>query len=88
MTLTNIKRLFESAGLEEVRPTEEALTTMGISRRRFTLLLDNKNVTPITVDELEAFKAWMEGIKAIDTAQIIGEYDTESELAESIGLTK
>lgn len=88
MIQTNIKKLFETAGIEMPRPTEQALETMAISRRRFTLLVDNKHVTPITVQELEAIKAWIEEIKAIDTEQLVGEWKDSKELANSLGLTK
>lgn len=88
MYQTNLKKLFEAAGLEAIRPTDDALIKMGMSRRRFTLLLENNHATALTVPELEALKAWIEGIKAIDSGQIVGDYSPESELAESIGLTK
>lgn len=88
MMQTNLKRLLDTAGIEEIRPTEEALNQMGISRRRFTLLLENKHATAITVSELEGLKTWIEGIKSIETGQIIGDFSPESELAESIGLIK
>lgn len=84
----NIKNLFENAGLEEIRPTDQALKTMGISRRRFSQLIDNKYVTPIQVKELEAIKAWIEEIKSIDPNQIIGELDDSDKLARELGMSK
>lgn len=71
MTKTNIKLLLEKAGIEDPRPTNEALKKMGISRRRFTQLLENVNKTPMSVNELNSISAWIEGFKAIDTEQIV-----------------
>lgn len=88
MLHTNLKNLFENAGLENIRPTEQALAEMKITRRRFTLLLENDHKTPISVEEMEAIKVWIEGIKAIDTDQVIGESNSLSDLADSLGMTK
>lgn len=88
MIQTNIKKLFESAGMEEVRPTAEALIEMGMSRRRFSLLLENTHATPITVQELEGIRGWIDRIKSIDSTQLVGDYTPDKELAESIGLSK
>lgn len=88
MVQTNIKNLFLEAGIEEARPSEEALTKMGISRRRFTQLLENVNKTPITVPELEAIKEWIEGFKDINTEQIIGDIQKTSDLREKLGFVK
>lgn len=88
MIQTNIKKLFENAGAEMPRPTDQALEMMNISRKRFTLLAENRKSTPITVQELEAIKAWIENIKSIDTDQIIGDFEPADELAISLGLTK
>lgn len=71
MTKTNIKLLLEKAGIEDPRPTQEALKKMGISRRRFTQLLENKNKTPMSVNELNGISDWIEGFKSIDTEQIV-----------------
>jgi predicted DNA-binding protein (UPF0251 family) len=89
MIQTNIKKLFEDAGLEAIRPTDEALAQMGISRRRFTLLLENSQyATPMSVHELEAIRIWIEGIKSIDAEQIVGNYSPSSDMAKELGLTK
>lgn len=88
MMTTNLKKLFDEAGLEAVRPTDEALVAMNISRRRFTLLWENDNKTPLTVPELEALKAWVEGIKSLDPEMIVGDGASSSELASQLGLTK
>jgi len=88
MIQTNIKKLFEDAGLEAIRPTDEALSEMGISRRRFTLLVENSHVTPMSVHELDAIKTWLEGIKSIDTDQIVGPYSRSEDMARSLGLNK
>lgn len=88
MIQTNLKKLFENAGLEAVRPTDNALEKMDISRRRFTLLMDNKHVTPLSVQELEAIKTWVEEIKAIDSDQVIGDYTPHADIAQSLGLNK
>lgn len=88
MIQTNLKKLFENAGLEAVRPTDNALEKMDISRRRFTLLMDNKHVTPISVQELESIKTWVEEIKAIDPDQVIGDYTPHADIAQSLGLNK
>jgi len=88
MIQTNIKRLFLTVGIEEVRPTDEALEKMGISRRRFTLLLENKHATSMTIEEHESLKEWLEGIRYIDHTQIIGDFEDQESLAQSLGLTK
>jgi hypothetical protein len=88
MILTNIKKLFEEAGIDQVRPTDEALVRMGISRRRFTLLHENSHKTAITVEELTAIKEWMDGIKEINSDQIVGDATSDREIAESLGLQK
>lgn len=88
MIQTNIKNLFLEAGLEEVRPSDEALEKMGISRRRYTQLLENVNKTPITVIELESIKEWIEGFKVINTEHLIGDYHKSSNLTEKLGFVK
>jgi hypothetical protein len=88
MIQTNLKRLLQLAGIEEVRPSDEALEKMRMSRRRFTLLLENKHVTSMTVEEHESLKAWIEGFRQIDSSQIIGDFEPVEDLAESFGLTK
>lgn len=88
MIQTNLKRLLLAAGIEEIRPTDEALDKMRMSRRRFTLLLENKHVNSMTVEEHESLKVWIEGFRLIDSQQIIGDFEPESDLAESLGLTK
>lgn len=88
MIQTNIKNLFLDAGLEEARPSDEALEKMGISRRRFTQLLENVNKTPITVPELESIKEWIEGFKNIDTDLMIGDIQKTSNLREKLGFVK
>ena len=88
MIQTNIKKLFDEVGLESIRPTDEALLQMGISRRRFTILVDNIHKTPITIEEVQAIKAWITGVTALNPEEIIGENNSSKELAESMGLTK
>lgn len=88
MIQTNIKKLFQDAGIEEARPTDEALERMGISRRRFTQLLENLHKTEITVQELEAIRGWIEGLKEIDTDRLVGNDTSSSLLAEKLGLIK
>lgn len=88
MIQTNLKKLFLAVGLEEVRPTDEALEKMGLSRRRFTLLLENKHATSMTIEEHESLKDWIEGIKEIDHMQIIGEFESIDELADKLGMTR
>lgn len=88
MVQTNIKNLFLDAGIEEARPSDEALERMGISRRRFTQLLENVNKTPINVAELEAIKDWIQGFKNIDTDQMIGDIQKSSNLREKLGFVK
>ncbi|WP_289030183.1 hypothetical protein [uncultured Algoriphagus sp.] len=62
---------------------------MGLSRRRFTLLVENSQyATPMSVHELEAIKTWIEGIKAIDADQIVGVYSRTADMAKELGLTK
>jgi len=88
MIQTNIKRLFVEAGLEEARPTDEALEKMGISRRRFTQLVENLHKTEITVQELEGIRCWIEGLKEINTDRLVGVDNTENSLAEKLRLSK
>jgi hypothetical protein len=88
MVLTNIKNLFLEAGLEEVRPSDDALDRMGISRRRFTQLMENVNKTPITVAELESIKDWISGFKEINTDHLIGDIQKTSNLTEKLGFVK
>jgi hypothetical protein len=88
MIQTNIKNLFKDAGIEEARPSEQALEKMGISRRRFTQLLENVNKTPITVPELEAIKDWVEGFKEINTDHMIGQISKSESLKEKLGFVK
>ena len=88
MIQTNIKKLFTDAGLEEARPTDEALERMGISRRRYTQLVENLHKTEITVQELEAIRSWIDGLKDINTDRLVGADSTENLLADKLGLTK
>jgi hypothetical protein len=85
---TNTKKLLEVAGIEEVRPTDEALAKMGMSRRRWTQLLENININPMTVQELEAIKEWIQGLQNIDTDKLIGKIPDKSQLSERLGLSK
>lgn len=88
MIQTNIKKLLTEAGIEEARPTDDALVKMRISRRRFTQLLENKHKTEISVQELEAIRSWIEGLKDIDTNRLVGGDPNEIGLTERLGLTK
>ncbi|AWW31880.1 hypothetical protein DN752_18030 [Echinicola strongylocentroti] len=88
MIAIRVKELFEEAGIEEVRPTEEALRKMGMSRRRFTQLTDNVNKTPISVPELEAIKEWIAQLREIEPDEIIGQSTVTSEIKNRFGLTK
>ncbi|PRY90625.1 hypothetical protein [Mongoliibacter ruber] len=88
MIKTNLKKLLLRAGLEEARPTEEALEKMEISRRRFTQLLENTNKTPINVHELESIKKWISGFQMVDTDLLVGEIAEKSCLTEKLGLIK
>jgi hypothetical protein len=71
MIQTNLKLLFTEAGIEEIRPTEQALEKMGISRRRYTQLVENINKTPITVPELAAIQSWIATWSEIDLEKIV-----------------
>ncbi len=88
MIQTNIKNLFEAAGLENIRPTDEALEEMGISRRRFTQLLENVNKSSITYDEVNSLRNWISGIKELDPEAIIEGQSQTAEIAEDLGLSK
>lgn len=88
MIQTNIKKLFEQAGLEDPRPTDKALEEMNLSRRRYSQLLENTHKSPITVSELSAIKRWIAQIKDMDGEQVVGTYEPNEDLAESLGLTK
>lgn len=65
-----IKEILKGAGLDEIRPTEEALTAMGISRRRFTQLVEGTNKSDVTLSEIKAIKKWLEGIRDIDPEKV------------------
>lgn len=88
MIQTNIKTLLLEAGLAEARPTEQALSKMGLSRRRFTQLMENSNITPININELAGIKRWISGFSDIDTDNLIGGNRAKTEIAERFGLTK
>ncbi|MFN3802606.1 hypothetical protein [Belliella pelovolcani] len=88
MIQINIKNLLLNAGIEEVRPTDEALEKMGIARRRFTQLIENLNKKEITVAELEAIKVWVNGFSDIDTDRIIEQADSSYTMKEKLGLVK
>ncbi len=88
MIQTNIKKLFMEAGLEEVRPSDDALAEMGIHRRRFSQLLENSNKTPINVNELEALKSWISGFQGIDIDKLVGTVRHETDLSHRLGLSK
>lgn len=88
MILTNIQKIFENAGLDNPRPTERALQDMGLTRKRFTQLLENSHKSPITVAELGAIRGWIAKIREMDPEQIVGEFEPSDSLAESLGLSK
>jgi hypothetical protein len=71
MIYIKIKELFQTAGLEEIRPTDAALESMGMSRKRFSQILEKTTKAPITVAELEAIKRWMEGLAALSNESLI-----------------
>ncbi|MDN3689061.1 hypothetical protein [Cyclobacterium jeungdonense] len=66
-----IKKLFEEAGIEDVRPTDEALKAMGLSRRRFTQLVEGTNKTDISVSELISIKAWVKRVTEINPEEVM-----------------
>lgn len=68
-----IKELFTKAGIEDVRPTDEALKAMGLSRRRFTQLVEGTNKTEIRLTEVISIKAWVNGIREINPEKILSE---------------
>lgn len=68
---TNIKNLLEKAGIEKIRPTDNALKEMGISRRRFGTLAENLRQKPITVRELESIKKYIRGFQDIDLNALV-----------------
>lgn len=88
MVQTNIKKIFENAGLENPRPTDKALQEMDLSRRRFTQLMENSHVSPITVSELASLKGWIIQLKEMDPDQLVGQFEPSDELADSLGLSK
>lgn len=88
MIQINIKHLFESAGLENPRPTDKALEEMGLSRKRFTQLTENVYKSPITVTELEGIKRWVSNITEMDPEQVVGQVEQANALAESLGMSK
>ena len=80
MIAVKIKKVFENAGLEDIRPTDQALEKMGISRNRFNKILENKAMKPITVSELEAIKRWMDGLSALSTDSLIEQKENSNYL--------
>jgi hypothetical protein len=89
MVNINIKNLLLEAGIEELRPSKEALQEMGISRRRYTQLVENINKTPININEMEAIKKYIQGFQNINTDQLIGQTCSQINLIkENLGLTK
>ncbi len=86
--LINIKNLFEAAGLENPRPTDKALKEMGVSRKRYTQLMENVYKSPITVSELEGIKRWITNITEMEPEQVVGEVQHANALAESLGMSK
>lgn len=70
MTHINLKTMLENVGIQDPKPTQDALDQMGISRRRFTQLSENINKSPMSVHELEAIKNWVNGIRNIDPEEI------------------
>jgi hypothetical protein len=82
----NIKNLLLKVGIENLRPSDKALEEMGISRRRYTQLIENINKTPININELESMKKYIQGFQNIDTDKIIGK-DLD-DLPNKLGLTK
>jgi hypothetical protein len=88
MIQTNIKNLLLEAGIEEVRPTDEALEKMGMTRRRFTQLSENSNRKDITVAELEALKGWIHGFADINTERLIEQADSSSSMKEKLGMIR
>jgi hypothetical protein len=66
-----IKQLFSEKGIEDVRPTDEALKLMRMSRRRFTQLSEGTNKTEINVSEMEALKKWVKGVKEINPDELL-----------------
>ncbi len=79
LTIT-VKEVFEKAGLEDIRPTENALQEMGISRKRFSQIIENSAKSPVTVSELEAIRRWMNGLSALSTESLIEQKDNSNYL--------
>jgi hypothetical protein len=71
--MIRIKELFKAAGLDEIRPTDDALEAMGMSRRRFTQIADGSNKSDITLTEIMAIKKWLSKIREIDPDQVLTE---------------
>ncbi len=88
MIQTNIQRIFENAGLDNPRPTDKALQEMGMTRKRFTQLLENTHKSHITVAELASIRGWISKIRELDPDQVVGEFEPNEALAESLGLSK
>lgn len=75
-----IKKLFKEAGVHDVKPTDEALSAMSLSRRRFTQLAEGTNKTGITVSELNAIKAWVRRVTEINPEEVITSENHTSEI--------
>ena len=72
MKKKTIKNRFIELGVQDLKPTPEALDKMKISKRRFTTILERKNKTPVTVTELQNIQNWINS-----SARILSEDLTE-----------
>ncbi|AEL24064.1 hypothetical protein [Cyclobacterium marinum] len=69
--MIKVKQIFQEKGIEDPRPTSEALKLMRMSRRRFTQLTEGTNKSELRISELVAIRKWIETIKEIDPNELI-----------------
>jgi hypothetical protein len=58
-TKNYIQKLFQIKGLTEFKPTDDILKKLGITRKRFFQILENKGNHDLTVSEKENIENWL-----------------------------
>lgn len=75
--LSNI--FLEGAGFTKVIPSEGLLKELGMTRKRFYQLMDNRGSHEMTVSEQVRLESWLSRIDNID----MGLFDEASEILET-----
>lgn len=69
MALRNrLKEIFTEWGFERVIPSDQLLKDLGMERKRFYQLVDNRGAKEMTVSERVRLEAWLRRIHISDTA--------------------